>query len=68
MNTEETPTTFGKAAVKRLDEDNLIQFYWKVLNSLDQYATDEQFKAHDNNIAYLVQLLGYDPLVDPDLY
>lgn len=64
MKTEEIPTTFDKAVVKKLNEEKLIQFYWKVLNSLDQYAADEQMETHDNDIAYIVQLLGYDPLVD----
>ncbi len=59
---EEILTTFDKSTVKRLSQKNLIAFFWKVVNSLDQYATNEECEAHDSNVAYLVSLIGYNPI------
>jgi hypothetical protein len=56
------PTSFDKAKVKVLSQKDLIAFYWKVLNSLSQYATEDEHEVHDNNIAYLVAIIGYDPI------
>jgi hypothetical protein len=56
------PTSFDKIRVNNLDKPNLLKFYWKVVNALDQDATDEEHRAHDDNLAYLVWLIGYDPI------
>lgn len=56
------PTTFDKERVKKLSESDLIRFYWKVLNRLSQDATLKEQQDHDNNIAYLEGLIGFDPL------
>jgi hypothetical protein len=58
------PTSFDKERVKSLDKTSLIRFYWKVVNALSQDATTEEHQTHDNNIAYLVSLLGYDPICE----
>jgi hypothetical protein len=58
------PTTFDKSEVGRMNRKNLLTFFWKTVNSLDQYATDEESEAHDNNVAYLVSLIGYDPICE----
>jgi hypothetical protein len=59
---ENIPTSFDKALVKRLQKEQLVRFYWKVVNALGQYATDEEQETHENNLAYLVSLIGYDPM------
>lgn len=58
------PTSFDKELVDKLSKPSLIAFYWKVVNALDQDATDKDHRVHDDNLAYLVWLIGYDPIAD----
>jgi hypothetical protein len=58
------PTTFDKERVKRLSKTDLLKFYWKVVNRLSQDATPSEFQDHDNNVAYLTGLIGYDPMCE----
>jgi hypothetical protein len=58
------PTSFDKELLGKLSQKNLIAFYWKVLNSLDMYASEQEHQTHDDNIAYLTRLIGYDPICE----
>ena len=60
------PTSFDKELVNKLSKPSLIAFYWKVVNALDQDATDKDHQIHNDNLAYLVWLIGYDPIADTD--
>lgn len=55
-------TELDKENARKLPKTDLIAYYWKVLNSLNQYATDEENYRHCEDVAYLVPLIGYDPI------